>query len=70
LYRAALDVLRQAEKPLTAREMMLALLDGKEPRATRKQELDLQAAILATMRKRDGGAVVGKGSPARWKLKV
>jgi hypothetical protein len=30
----------QAEKPLTAREMMLALLDGKEPQATRKQELD------------------------------
>jgi hypothetical protein len=70
LYRAALDVLRQAEKPLTAREMMLALLEGKEPQASRKQELDLQAAILATMRKRSGKSVEGVPGqgPVRWRL--
>jgi hypothetical protein len=45
-------------------------LFGKEPTATRKQELDVQAAILATMRKRDGRAVIGEGSPARWHLAV
>jgi hypothetical protein len=49
-------VLRRAEKPLTAREMMLAILDGKEPTATRKQELDVQAAILAALRKHQGKA--------------
>jgi surface antigen len=44
-------------------------LAGKTPEATRKQENNLQAAILAALRKRDGGAVVGEGSPAKWQLK-
>jgi surface antigen len=44
------------------------LLAGKTPEATRKQN-NLQAAILAALRKRDGGAVVGEGSPAKWQLK-
>lgn len=57
LYRAVLDVLRAAEKPMTAREMMLAVLDGKEPQATRKQEIDMQAAILSLMRSRTGKSV-------------
>ena len=39
------------------------------PEATRKQAIDLQAAILAALRKRNGGAVVGDGAPARWKMK-
>jgi hypothetical protein len=70
LYRAALDVLRRAQKPMTAREMMLALLDGKQPEATRKQELDLQQAILAAMRKRSGKGVrqTNEGTPALWEL--
>ena len=46
-----------------------ALLAGQSPAATRKQENNLQAAILAALRKRDGGAVVGEGYPARWRLK-
>ena len=33
--------------------------------ATRKQAIDMQAAILASMRKRDGRTVAGEGSPAR-----
>jgi hypothetical protein len=41
-----------------------ALLAGKTPTATRKQEEALQAAILAALRKRDGGVVVGEGMPA------
>jgi hypothetical protein len=37
-------------------------------KATRKQAVDLQAAILTALRKRDGGTVVGDGAPARWRL--
>jgi hypothetical protein len=43
-------------------------LAGKSPAATRKQEEALQAAILAALRKRDGKAVIGEGSPAKWRL--
>jgi hypothetical protein len=68
LFRSALDVLRRAAVPMTAREIAEALIAGKAPQATRKQAIDLQAAILAVLRKRNGGAVVGDGSPARWKL--
>ena len=28
----------------------------------------IQAAILAALRERDGGTVVGEGAPARWRL--
>jgi hypothetical protein len=69
LYRSAIDVLRRATAPMTAREIALALLDGKRPEPTRKQEINLQAAILAALQKRNGKSVVGEGDPARWKLK-
>jgi hypothetical protein len=68
LYRAAIDALRRADKPLTADDICKALLAGKSPAATRKQENNLQAAILVALRKRNGGAVVGEGMPARWRL--
>lgn len=38
---------------MTARQMTLAILDGKQPTPTRKQEIDVQAAILAAMRNHD-----------------
>jgi hypothetical protein len=53
---------------MTARHIAAALIGGKAPQATRKQTIDLQAAILAALRKRNGGAVVGEGAPARWRL--
>jgi hypothetical protein len=63
-------VLRRANStPMTAREIAEALIAGKAPQATRKQAIDLQAAILVALRKRNGGAVVGEGAPARWRLK-
>jgi hypothetical protein len=68
LYRAVVDTLRRAERPMTADDICKALLAGKSPAATREQENNLQAAILAALRKRDGGAVVGEGTPARWRL--
>jgi len=69
LFRSAIDVLRRVTVPMTAREIVEALIAGKAPQATRKQTIDLQAAILVALRKRNGGAVVGEGAPARWRLK-
>jgi hypothetical protein len=60
-------VLRRAQTPMTARQIADALLAGKTPEATRKQAIDVQAAILAALRKRHGGSVVGEGSPAKWR---
>jgi hypothetical protein len=68
LFRSAVDVLRRAGAPMTAREIADKLVADKAPQATRKQAIDLQAAILVALRKRDGGTVVGEGSPARWRL--
>jgi hypothetical protein len=53
---------------MTARQIADTLLDGKTPAASRKQEIDLQAAILAALRKRNGKTVTGEGSPAKWAL--
>lgn len=68
LYRTAIDVLRRAERPMTAREITLAVLDGKTPAATRKQEINLQAAILSGLRNRKGKTVTGEGDPVQWRL--
>jgi hypothetical protein len=57
---------RRAGRPMTAREITDALIADKAPKATHKQVTDLREAILAALRKRNGGAVVGKGAPARW----
>jgi hypothetical protein len=68
LFRSAVDVLRRAGVPMAAREIADALVADNAPQATRKQAIDLQAAILAALRKRDGATVVSEGAPARWKL--
>jgi hypothetical protein len=54
---------------MTTREIADALLVGKKPEATRHQAMVLQAAILAMLRRRNGGAVVGDGPRGRWRLK-
>jgi hypothetical protein len=69
MFRSAVDVMRRAGRPMTAREITDAVLEGKAPEPTRKQAMDVQAARLAALRKRDGKNVAGEGSPARWKLK-
>ncbi len=55
LYRAVLNVLRKATEPMTADAIYV--LRGKEPAPTRRQEINLQAAVLALLRARmDKGA--------------
>jgi hypothetical protein len=69
LFRSAVDVMRWAGTPMTAREIADALVADKAPQATRKQFKDLQAAVLASPRKRDGAMVVSAGASAHWRLK-
>jgi hypothetical protein len=69
MFRSAVDAMRRAGRPMTCREITDAVLEGKTPQPTRKQAIDVQAAILAALRKRDGTTVAGEGSPARWALK-
>jgi hypothetical protein len=45
-----------------------ALIAVKAPQATRKQAIDIQAAILAALRKRNGNTVACEGAPAKWRL--
>jgi hypothetical protein len=47
LFRSAVDVMRRAATPMTAREIADALIAGKAPQATHKQTKDLQAATKA-----------------------
>jgi hypothetical protein len=54
---------------MTADDICKALLAGKTPAATRKQENNLQAAILAALRKRKGDTVIEEGFPQCWQLK-
>lgn len=68
MFRSAVDAMRRADRPMTCREITDAVLEGKTPQPSRKQAINIQAAILAALRARDGKAVVGEGSPALWKL--
>ena len=68
LFRSAVDVMRRAGTPMTARQITDALIADKAPQATRKQAIDIQAAILAALRKRNGGMVSVEGIPGRWVL--
>lgn len=68
LYRAVIDTLRRSQAPMTADDICKALLAGKRPAPTPKQDENLQAAILAALRKRNGTAVTGEGHPTRWHL--
>jgi hypothetical protein len=69
LFRNAVDVMRRAGAPMTAREIADKLVADKAPQMTRKQAIDPQQAVYAALRKRDGGVVAGEGASARWRLK-
>ena len=70
LFRSAVDVLRNAETPMTAREITQRLLASRGVTASPKQVRDLQAGIQTSLRNKAGGAViaVGEGFPVHWKL--
>src|ERR1700682_5526326 len=53
LFRSAVDVLRRAGTPMSAQKIADTLIADKAPQATGKQAIDLQAAILVALRKRN-----------------
>jgi hypothetical protein len=70
LYRSAVDVLRRSQVPMTSREIADALLEDKKPAPTRPQAINIQAAILASLRSHRGLGIerVGEAEPAKWRI--
>lgn len=72
LFRNALDVLRGAEKPLTAREITERLLAARNVTdATPKEVRNLTGGVQASLRNQEGKTVeaIGEGMPQRWRLR-
>ncbi len=72
IIQYALDVLRKATEPLTARQIAERMLIAKGVRddASPKTLRSLVAAIQASLQNYDGKTVanVGEGMPGRWKV--
>jgi len=71
IYRRALDVLRAAQGPLTAREVAEAMLAKQGATGVpKKRVIDLAGSVLSSLRKhKDRGVVaVGEGLPAQWMI--
>jgi len=71
VFRHALDALRVAAKPMTAREVAVAMLAAKgaqEPSADGVRVLT--NAVQASLQNHEGKSVrrIGKGSPGRWQI--
>ena len=72
VYREALEVLRDAPGPMTAREIAEAMLAAKGVTdAPRRKVSNLGQGVLSSFRNHKDGpvVVVGEGLPARWKLR-
>ncbi len=71
IYRKAVDALRTATEPLTAREIAERVLDKANIKTPNKADLaDLIGTINSSLRNHDGKGVqrTNEGSPARWRL--
>jgi hypothetical protein len=71
VYRRAVDVLRTATEPLTAREIAERVLEAANIKTPDKAALDdLIGTVLASLRNHAGIGVerTNEGSPARWTL--
>lgn len=71
MFRAVLDALKDAEEPLTTREIVTRLLAGKgETEPSTKAVRDLEGGVRACLANKNGKSVirVGEGMPARWTL--
>lgn len=71
IYRRAVDALRTATEPLTAREIAERALAAANIESPDKDALaDLTGSILSSLRNHDGKGVrrVNEGSPAKWCL--
>src|SRR5882757_4765670 len=71
VYRRAVDVLRTATEPLTAREIAERVLAATNVANPDKDALaDLAGSVLASLRNHKGKGIqrTNEGSPARWRL--
>jgi len=71
IYRRAVDALRTATEPMTAREIVEKALATANIESPNKDALaDLTGSILSSLRNHDGKGVqrTNEGSPAKWKL--
>jgi hypothetical protein len=71
VYRRAVDVLRTATEPMTAREIAERVLTAAKVTNPAKAALaDLIGTINSSLRNHDGKGIerTNEGSPARWKL--
>jgi hypothetical protein len=72
VYRRAVDALRTATAPLTAREIAERVLVAANVASPDAEALrDLTGSILASMRNHNGKGIerANEGAPARWRLK-
>jgi hypothetical protein len=72
VYRRAVDALRTASQPLTAREIAdLVLAAANVTDADKDAVADLTGSILASLRNHKGKGIerTNEGAPARWKVK-
>lgn len=70
IFRAVLDVLRTAEKPLSADEISIRLLQSKGiPEPAREQRLEIEGAVTASLVKNRGKIVQAVGdNPRLWSV--
>jgi len=70
ILRHALDVLRKAQGPLTAREITERMLAVRGVQADAKAMRSLIASVQTSLQNHEGKTVVrvGKGMPGRWTL--
>jgi hypothetical protein len=71
IYRIALDILRDADGPLTTRQITERMLAAKGvTNASQRAVRDLITSVLSSLRLHEGKSVrtVGEGMPARWVL--
>jgi hypothetical protein len=71
VYRRAVDVLRTATEPMTARDIAERVLEAANIKRPDKAALaDLIGSVLASLRNHKGKGVrrTNEGSPARWRL--
>jgi hypothetical protein len=71
IYRRAVDALRTATEPMTAREIAEKALATANIESPDKDALaDLTGSILSSLRNHDGNGIerTNEGSPARWRL--
>ena len=71
VYRRAVDVLRTATEPMTAREIAeRAVATAKVANPNKAALADLTGTVLASLRNHKGKGIerTNEGSPAKWRL--